>query len=790
MTLGQEAGQARSGVGLRLNRGTLLGALLIIPFALIPLYGIVFPPLADLSHQLLVNKLFWEKLTGASHLDLEIPAYLGYRMVSFFIVVPMSVCRFLGISFVYIPIIVSVLLTALHAFVIGSTTGIAAAGDEQKPHWSSALLALPAVVAMYSACWFMGFIGFTLGVTLLVPAIFLTERYIRKGRLLGALPVAIAIFLIYTAHPFAVGFWLLWCFARALASLATWAITAEIKRLLALGLIFTPLLAYHLLATTGSELQMSGQSLTTESPFLSTSEWYQTRVVTLLGGKYLKADESGESAFFAWFAACFFSASVIVALISRRRELKQIALTALVFAIAASWINERFIPLPKGHWLAYDYRFASAIYAVCLSISAVVFARFFSASPTVGRKIALAVLAVVSMTASLQHLITVRAAYVRFDVPAREYMAAVFERRQPNASAIPRSPWYLDNTFLRRYVCLGRPDCNPAGTLFRNLGGEIYPVKLKSGLRVGDEGPVDPSVPRISAFLGGEGYGAGQFSRPLGIAADKAGNFYVADTGNGRIQKFDTDGNFLMAFGGPGEGQGGLREVAAVAVDDEGRVYTVNVSEGKLVRFRSDGSLDASWPGPNSIPFAGRGDMAFASDGRLFILDQGRTRVVVFDPRNEAFMSWGSMGSGPGQFIRPTGITAAGEAIIVADLGNDRIQVFDLAGTLQRQWDVPTWGRYTWHYPDVVYDGEVTKRLYATNGWKKEVLVFDLDGRSYQTLVPNSPAGSDNLSSMALTGQRGGPQRLLMLNTASEAFDLGEPSVVFFDLTSEMAAAP
>ena len=58
---------------------------------------------------------------------------------------------------------------------------------------------------------------------------------------------------------------------------------------------------------------------------------------------------------------------------------------------------------------------------------------------------------------------------------------------------------------------------------------------------------------------GSEGSGEGQFNRPSGMTVDTAGNFYVADTFNNRIQKFDSAGNFLMSWGGGGSGGGRSR---------------------------------------------------------------------------------------------------------------------------------------------------------------------------------------------------------------------------------------
>jgi len=43
--------------------------------------------------------------------------------------------------------------------------------------------------------------------------------------------------------------------------------------------------------------------------------------------------------------------------------------------------------------------------------------------------------------------------------------------------------------------------------------------------------------------------GGGEFLRPEGIAVDAAGDIYVADSGNHRIQKFDSSGKYLTMLG-------------------------------------------------------------------------------------------------------------------------------------------------------------------------------------------------------------------------------------------------
>ena len=56
---------------------------------------------------------------------------------------------------------------------------------------------------------------------------------------------------------------------------------------------------------------------------------------------------------------------------------------------------------------------------------------------------------------------------------------------------------------------------------------------------------------------GSVGTGDGQFgSYPRGVAVESSNNVYVSDPGNYRIQKFDSSGNFLTKWGSVGTGDG------------------------------------------------------------------------------------------------------------------------------------------------------------------------------------------------------------------------------------------
>jgi DNA-binding beta-propeller fold protein YncE len=69
------------------------------------------------------------------------------------------------------------------------------------------------------------------------------------------------------------------------------------------------------------------------------------------------------------------------------------------------------------------------------------------------------------------------------------------------------------------------------------------------------------------------------------------GRFVVLDAGNSRIQVFDAEGNYVTQFGREGSGPGEFNFgtvgelVGSIAVDDEGFVYVADVGNGRIQKF-------------------------------------------------------------------------------------------------------------------------------------------------------------------------------------------------------------
>jgi sugar lactone lactonase YvrE len=131
---------------------------------------------------------------------------------------------------------------------------------------------------------------------------------------------------------------------------------------------------------------------------------------------------------------------------------------------------------------------------------------------------------------------------------------------------------------------------------------------------------------------GENGIGNGQFSFPSSVAADLTGNIYVLDSGNSRVQKFDSEGNFLGKWGSQGAADDQFSKPVAITVDSTGSVYVVNAGNSVIQKFGEDGSYDTSWGsrGASDGQLTNPSGIATDSAGNVYVADTGNSRIQVF----------------------------------------------------------------------------------------------------------------------------------------------------------------
>ena len=249
---------------------------------------------------------------------------------------------------------------------------------------------------------------------------------------------------------------------------------------------------------------------------------------------------------------------------------------------------------------------------------------------------------------------------------------------------------------------------------------------------------------RANMLEGGRGTDEGQFDSPSGIALDSSGNILVADAGNGRIEKFSPTGTFVTSIGQ-------FEAPNGIAIDRAGNVYVAEIgSKHRVQKLAPNGTFIATWApglyGPRRI--------AIGPDDSIYVVDSGRNRIVKFSPDGQVLTTWGSEGSGDGQFsgFSSVAVDPTTNKVYVADSLNKRIQIFDSTGKFLTKWPVPEWGQPL-GFEDLAIDPE-KGRLYASSAHTNIILVFDLQGNRIGTLTPKPPDKLEGPSALALSNRK------------------------------------
>ncbi|MGQ9801688.1 MAG: 6-bladed beta-propeller [Candidatus Saccharicenans sp.] len=106
------------------------------------------------------------------------------------------------------------------------------------------------------------------------------------------------------------------------------------------------------------------------------------------------------------------------------------------------------------------------------------------------------------------------------------------------------------------------------------LWGKKPAVKMELVRKLGDIDSTDPNT---------------AFYMPSAVAVDSAGNIYVLDTGNNRIQKFSRDGKYLATIGRFGQGPGEFNYPTWFDIDRAGNLYVTDPFNDRVQVLNADG---------------------------------------------------------------------------------------------------------------------------------------------------------------------------------------------------------
>ena len=199
---------------------------------------------------------------------------------------------------------------------------------------------------------------------------------------------------------------------------------------------------------------------------------------------------------------------------------------------------------------------------------------------------------------------------------------------------------------------------------------------------------------------------------PGGVALDAHGNFYIADAGDNRIRKVDTNG-IISTIAGTNSagfsGDGGLAFIATlkypsgVALDAAGNVFIADAGNNRIRKINTNGII-TTLAGTDSAGYSGDGaaatnaslnlpyGVAVDSSGNVFIADEGNNAIRKVDV-NGIITTLAGNGtanySGDGgaatnaSLNQPYGVAVdAYDDVFIADYANNRIRMVNIAGRI------------------------------------------------------------------------------------------------------------
>ena len=234
---------------------------------------------------------------------------------------------------------------------------------------------------------------------------------------------------------------------------------------------------------------------------------------------------------------------------------------------------------------------------------------------------------------------------------------------------------------------------------------------------------VDSNNPVLK--IGGPGNGNGTFRSPRDIVIDSNNCFYVADSGNGLIQKFSSNGEFLFQF----RVNGHNKECTAFTLDldlDRKLLVCTDISiannspvKGSTLQlFTLDGQLRHTYTldgmsCPLHIAVQSCGNVLISDirqkcvfkvdregkiicgmgcfkypayiclndEGVIFVSDPHGDCIYIFNADDTIKSQVGMPGTKAGQLKAPYGVATDGENILIAEGGNNHVQVIKYDGT-------------------------------------------------------------------------------------------------------------
>lgn len=257
--------------------------------------------------------------------------------------------------------------------------------------------------------------------------------------------------------------------------------------------------------------------------------------------------------------------------------------------------------------------------------------------------------------------------------------------------------------------------------------------------------------------------GNGHTGNPLGIAVDHSGNAYVTSNDH-YVRKFNSSGVYQSEFGGWGTSDTTFSYPVGIDLSpDDSYLYVMDCQNSYVKKFSTDPgyAFDRKFGGGGQLYQSGW--LTVDSAGYVFVADSNwynpspghlsNDRIQKFNEYGTYQSGWGYSGSGPGQFSYAFGITAdQGGNVFVTDSGNNRVQKFTNNGIFLGQFGSPGTNDGQFQQPTGVSVG-LAGQVYVTDTGSNRVQVFSDSASLWSfTPVPTASSGPVDMTTNLSTG--------------------------------------
>ncbi|NTV50417.1 MAG: hypothetical protein HGB32_05855 [Geobacteraceae bacterium] len=235
---------------------------------------------------------------------------------------------------------------------------------------------------------------------------------------------------------------------------------------------------------------------------------------------------------------------------------------------------------------------------------------------------------------------------------------------KPYGIAVGNGKIYVCDTVQADVLIIDLP-----GKKMTRLPGNINAGRLKKPINVASDGKgniyvTDTSRLEVLKYAPDGSYlrsfGTGKDMKPVDVRVDEM-YVYILDSSSSQILVFDINtGEFLKSFGSGDDPLRRLLGPTNMATDGKGALFASNFGNGRIVKFDRDGNFLMGYGklGTTVGQFGRPRGIAVDNEGFVYVVDAAAQHVQIFDENFRIMMFFGAPGT-PGSLNIPAGIAVS-----------------------------------------------------------------------------------------------------------------------------------